>query len=193
MRGSRLLSLRSVAAALIVAPCAASSNADGPPPAHTGGFGEPTCQACHVGAPLNSPDGALLLGGLPERYGPGGSYELVVVLRHPSREAAGFEMSARFASAEALGRQAGSLMPLGNGMSVTRDTSSAVSYVHHTDARAGLVPGLEARWRVRWQAPNTGGTVVFNLSGNAANDDNSPLGDFIYAIEARTRPAGRAP
>src|SRR5690606_8758969 len=44
---------------------------DRPPPAHTGGFGEPTCQQCHFDAPLNDPGGALYVEGLPERYTPG--------------------------------------------------------------------------------------------------------------------------
>jgi hypothetical protein len=31
--------------------------------------------------------------------------------------------------------------------------------------------------------------VVFNAAGNAANDDDSPLGDFIYASALRVAPA----
>jgi len=32
---------------------------DGPPPAHTGGFGEPTCRACHFDGDLNAEGGGL--------------------------------------------------------------------------------------------------------------------------------------
>jgi len=60
---------------------ARAANYDGPPVAHTGGFGEPTCQACHQGEPLNAPGGSLRIEGLPQRYEPGRAYTLTMVLR----------------------------------------------------------------------------------------------------------------
>ena len=50
---------------------------DGPPIAHTGGFGEPTCRVCHQGQPLNAAGGTLRVEGLPGRYEAGRTYELV--------------------------------------------------------------------------------------------------------------------
>jgi hypothetical protein len=41
-----------------------------------------------------------------------------------------------------------------------------------------------ARWTVVWTAPATGGAVTFNAAANAANEDDSQLGDYIYtAVE----------
>jgi hypothetical protein len=43
-------------------------------------------------------------------------------------------------------------------------------------------------WTVEWEAPPAGGAVIFHAAANAANDDSSPLGDFIYTVEARATP-----
>jgi hypothetical protein len=63
------------------------------------------------------------------------------------------------------------------------------------DVRDGTVPvsADTARWRLLWTAPNDGGTIVFHAVANAANADDSPLGDFVYAASASSRPAGQAP
>src|SRR5688572_21950865 len=71
---------------------------DAPPLAHTGGFGEQTCLACHMDGELNEPGGTLAIEGLPERYQAGQRYTLAVAIAHPELRAAGFELSARFAS-----------------------------------------------------------------------------------------------
>ena len=52
-----------------------------PPPAHTGGFGEPTCLQCHFDGALNEPGGELRVEGLPEAYMPGETYTLDVPRR----------------------------------------------------------------------------------------------------------------
>jgi hypothetical protein len=189
VRGLRLLSLSAAAA---VSP-AGLPNASGPPPGHTGGFGEPTCQACHAGEALNAADGRLALSGVPERYTPGTAYELVVSLRHPALEAAGFQLSARFASGAALGGQAGTLSPAAGPMALSRDSTRGVEYLSHADPGAFMLPGPEARWRVVWRAPESSSAVTFHVAANAANGDNSPLGDHIFTVESRSQPpSGRA-
>src|SRR2546426_4300103 len=85
------------------------ANYDGPPVAHTGGFGEPTCRACHQGEPLNEPGGSLRIEGLPQRYEPGRAYMLTVVLRRSGMGRAGFELSTRVADGQEAGSQAGGL------------------------------------------------------------------------------------
>ncbi len=53
------------------------------------------------------------------------------------------------------------------------------------------VTNAAAHWRIRWTAPaHPRGAVVFHLAANAANDDESPLGDFIYTMTL-TVPAAR--
>src|SRR3989442_11863996 len=82
------------------------ANYDGPPVAHTGGFGEPTCRACHQDEPLNAPGGSLRIEGLPRRYEPGRAYMLTVVLRRSGLGRAGFELSTRVADGQEAGSQA---------------------------------------------------------------------------------------
>ena len=159
----------------------------GPPPGHTGGFGEPTCRACHSDAGLNEPGGDLTIVGTPAAYEAGRTYSLEVVLRRAGMLRAGFQLAARFAD----GTPAGALAPGDERSVVIRDSVSHVGYIEHNLAGTTL-SGDAGRWIVRWTAPGTArGVVVFNAAGNAANDDDSPLGDFIYATALRVAPAPR--
>jgi hypothetical protein len=159
----------------------------GPPPGHTGGFGEPTCRACHSDAGLNEPGGDLTIAGAPASYEPGRTYDLEVVLRRAGMLRAGFQLSARFTE----GTTAGVLAPGDERSVVIRDTVSRVRYIEHNLVGSALV-GDAGRWMVRWTAPGSArGVVVFNTAGNAANDDDSPLGDFIYTGALRVAPAPR--
>ena len=163
----------------------------GPPPGHTGGFGEPTCRACHSDAGLNEPGGELTITGAPAGYEPGRTYQLEVVLRRAGMLRAGFQLAARFAEGDATGTPAGVLTPSDARSVVIWDTVSHVSYIEHTLAGTAL-QGDAGRWLVRWTAPATArGVVALNAAGNAANDDDSPLGDFIYTSALRVAPARR--
>jgi cytochrome c5 len=160
----------------------------GPPPGHTGGFGEPTCQVCHSDGGLNEPGGGLAITGAPAGYEPGRTYELEIVLRRAGMLRAGFQLAARFADGAAAGTPAGALAPGDERSMVIWDTVSHVSYIEHNLAGTALV-GDAGRWTLRWTAPgNARGAVVFNAAGNAANDDDSPLGDFIYTTAVRVAP-----
>lgn len=153
--------------------------ADGPPLAHTGGFGEPTCTECHAGEGVNDPQGSLRLSGLPPSYEPGRTYVLLVELERPGMTRAGFELAVRSESGAAPGAQAGRLAAADSAVAV-RDTSSGVRYAMQTLAGSVVRPPA-ARWRMLWTAPSRGAdSVVVNAAANAANDDNSPFGDFVY-------------
>jgi len=163
----------------------------GPPPGHTGGFGEPTCRACHSDAGLNEPGGELTVSGAPAQYEPGQTYQLEVVLRRAGMLKGGFQLAARFAEGPAAGAQAGVLAPTDARAIVTWDTLTQVSYIEHNLAGTALT-GDAGHWIVRWTAPATATrAVAFNVAGNAANDDDSPLGDFIYTTALRVAPAAR--
>ncbi len=169
---------------------------DGPPPAHTGGFGEPTCRQCHADAGLNEPGGALTLGGVPAGYEPGRAYDLVISLRRAGILRAGFQAAARFAEGGQAGRQAGTLAPGDQRAKIVRDSVTGVGFVEHSFAGT-TVAGDSARWVLRWTAPAASqGPVVFHVAANAANDDDSPLGDFIYTTSlttSRRPPAPQSP
>lgn len=155
---------------------------DGPPAGHTGASGEPTCQVCHFGAPLDAPGGRLLLQGVPDAYAPGRAYTLTLVLESELMGAAGFQIGARRPD----GTQGGAFRALDPRVAV-RD-SAGLSWAQHT--RAGTVvsnPDV-ASWSVTWIAPESG-AVLFGAAANSGNGDDSPFSDLVYTTTARSRPA----
>jgi hypothetical protein len=152
-------------------------------PGTTGGFGEPTCLMCHMGADLNDPAGSLTIEGLPERYTPGQAYRLIVRLRRPQMAAAGFQLSARTAA----GAQAGTLAVPQGAAAVKVETGAGIQYAGHTEPGSRLATPGAAAWTVVWTAPASG-PVTFSAAANAADDDRSPLGDYVYVLERRAGP-----
>lgn len=163
---------------------AASAYRDGPPPGHTGGFGEPTCAECHFGGPVNADRGTLTVE-VPTAVEPGRTYRVAVELTHPEMAAAGFQIALRFAEGEAEGKQAGALRPVGPRTTVTSDTVTGVEYGHQTPAGAGLSDAGETRWVLEWEAPAVDADVVVHVAANAANDDASEFGDDVFTTLAR--------
>jgi hypothetical protein len=164
---------------------------EGPPPATTGGFGEETCRKCHYDFEENDPAGSLLLEGFPETYVVGRQYTLTIRLMHPRLERGGFELAARFASGDNEGRQAGFLESSDDRVSIVSSADAATHFARQT--RAGSAPQTKGQsaWTVRWRAPETGSApIVFHVAANAANFDDSPLGDYPYSAQQTVRPAG---
>lgn len=156
----------------------------GPPAAHTGGFGEPTCATCHYS---DAGPGELVISG-PDAYTPGEAHELRVTLRDPDMRAGGFQLSARFAAGDGRGTQAGAFQ-LDDGLAVV--TAGGVEYVGHDDDGVRYASGHEpAEWRIRWTAPAEGGAVRFHAAANAANDDDSEFGDRVHTASLEIPPAG---
>ena len=156
---------------------------EGPPPGHTGGFADETCRQCHFENDLNDPAGSLVLTGLPEIYEPKQLYELAVTLRRPDMGRGGFQLSARLAE----DRQAGDLRPADARVQITRSDADPITYVSHSAEGTALTADGAASWRVRWTAPSERSMVVFHVAANAANDDASEFGDYIYVTDANTR------
>jgi hypothetical protein len=154
---------------------------DAPPPAHTGGFGEPTCRACHFDGELNEEGGGLALGGVPAAYRAGERYRITVTLRRGEMERGGFQLAARFAEGSAAGRQAGSLRALDERVKVTEGTRGGVQYASQTRPGIQLTQAGRIEWVVEWTAPAAAaGPVVFHAAANAGNGDESQFGDFVY-------------
>ena len=161
---------------------------DEPPPAHTGGFGEPTCAACHDGNPINADGGALHLEGIPQSYTPGRSYTIRIALRRDGLQRAGFQVASRFAQGPSTGTQAGTWTVDGDLVQATM--ANAVVYVEQTKKGNVVKPTGAIDWSVDWQAPAAAqGAVTFHVSANASNRDDSALGDFIYVTSATSEPA----
>ncbi len=161
-------------------------HADGPPLGRTGGFGELTCIECHLDLELNALGGALLIDGIPASFTPGAPYVITVVVEGEGMGSAGFQAAARFREGERAGEMAGSLAPL-DGRTVVR-SEDGVDYINHTVAGSELGPGDVASWSFEWVAPGDSAPVVFHVTGNSANGDNSPLGDLIYTTEVIVPP-----
>jgi hypothetical protein len=143
-----------------------------------------TCRECHMHAPAAADAGALTVEGLPERYVPGARYALTVKLSHPELARAGFEASIRTET----GAQAGELIAGDSGLSVIPDPASGAHFVHHTK-RGTVTQGPNAAWTFTWNAPAKAmGPVVVRAAANAANGDDSPLGDAILFFSRTIRP-----
>lgn len=164
---------------------AAARYGDGPPPGHTGGFGEPSCRRCHFDAGENEPPGTLTLRGVPETCAGGRTYRLAVRLRRPGLALAGFQVAARFEAGPLAGRQAGRWRPLDDRAQVAREDSSGIEYAQHTRAGTDPLTADSTAWTLEWTAPDSGGPVALHAAANAANDDDSELGDRIYTASAR--------
>ncbi|MGH7263342.1 MAG: hypothetical protein ACREMB_00610, partial [Candidatus Rokuibacteriota bacterium] len=94
-------------AVLLAAPALVPAFKGGPLPGRTGGFGEPSCHACHLDNPVNDPAGSLHVAGLPASYTPDTAYRIRVALRRPGTRRAGFQLAVRFADGPRRGQDAG--------------------------------------------------------------------------------------
>ena len=160
---------------------------DQPPPAHTGGFGEPSCHQCHFDQAMNEPGKALAIRGLPARVEAGQTYELVVSLSQPGMQRGGFQLSARYAEGSQKKQQAGSLSA--STSRATVQSERGVQYLNHTPEGTALLAPDSSRWRLSWKAPDTvQGPVVFHVAANAANGDASEFGDTIHALALTLQP-----
>ena len=180
------------AAVAAAAPLPEGAYLEGPPPAHVGGFGGDTCHACHFENDLDAPGGSLTLSGVPDMFEPSRTYRITVFLERPAMERAGFQLAARLGEGGSAGGPAGALRALGGDERVQAVTvADGVTYAQHTEPGTALTGPGTASWTVEWRPPAVDSTsVVFHAAANAANDDASEFGDFIYTASATTRPAG---
>lgn len=180
--GAAILMLAGVVAAL-----PALRTADGPPPGFSGGFGEPSCAACHFDNDVNAFGGRVLVEGLPDAYEAGKEYVLTVRLEAGGTAVAGFEVTARFSEGASRERNAGILRSLDQRSAVT--DSAGISYLHHTRAGSVATDDTGSSWALQWIAPKEGGAVTINVAANSGNADSSPLGDLVFTTEVTLPPA----
>lgn len=181
------------AAFACVAPVVLLASANGPVPARTGGFGEMTCHQCHSNNPLNDPSGQLTLSGVPDSYTPGKQYLITVTVVHPQLVRAGFQLSARLATGDGAGRNAGAFRPVDELTEVVPDDGGRIMYVQHTVTGASVPMPGSGRWNVEWIAPAATNTPIsFHLAANAANGDGLSRDDFVYTATAMSPPTTAA-
>ncbi len=150
---------------------------------HTGGFGEPTCQICHLDGALNDPGATLAIDGLPDQYTSGAVYLITVSVTGAGQGRNGFQAAIRFADGSQKGLQAGSLSATDRRVLVTSDTLNTVQYAAHSEIGAEPTAVERGEWVLEWTAPRSGSSVVLHVAGNSANGDDSPFGDLIHTLE----------
>jgi len=179
------------AAALVIAlPLAVSAFKEGPYPNVTGGFGEQTCHLCHLDNPVNAPGGAVVLDGIPPAFVPGQTYPVTVTIRREGLRRGGFEIAARFAGGRQKGRQAGSWRLVdARAQLIPGAVDKALTFVQHNQIGSRAATPGASTWTIEWTAPPAEtGAVQFNVAANASNNDDSPLGDYIYVKAVRSTP-----
>jgi hypothetical protein len=175
---------------LISLPLSSFAFKEGPYPNVTGGFGEQSCHLCHLDNAVNTPGGALEIKGVPEAYRPGATYPITVSLTREGMRRGGFEIAARFAGGRRRGRQAGAWKTTDARMQlIPGAVDTSLTFVQHNllGSRA-TTPGTNL-WTIDWTAPPGSDPVLFNVAANASNNDDSPLGDYIYLKAVRSHPA----
>jgi hypothetical protein len=153
----------------------------GPLPRKTGSarFGENSCTQCHGGT-ANSGSGKLELTGVPPAYVQGQTYNLRLTLEQKDQRRWGFELATRTKD----GVQAGTLQVGPDGFTQIK-LDAGVQFIEHTSlgTRAGTPDG-PVNFDFAWKAPDSNvGEVFFSVAGNAANNDGTNTGDFIYTKE----------
>ncbi len=179
-----------VAAFVIAWPLAASAFKEGPYPNVTGGFGEQNCRLCHLDNPLNAPGGAVTVDGIPAAFMPGQSYPITVTITRAGLRRGGFEIAARFAVGKQKGRQAGSWQLVDTrAQLIPGAVDQARTFVQHNQSGSRAVTPGRTPGTLDWTAPAApAAPVQFNVAANASNNDDSPLGDFIYVKTVRSTP-----
>jgi len=162
----------------------------GPDPARTGAPGELTCNmaGCHNSFATNSGSGALSLTGLPANYTPNQEINLTVTLNQANRALYGFELTAL----DEQNRRAGELIVTDTSRTqrITGVVGGALrEYIQHNFNGSSPNGANQASWNFRWKAPaQSVGRVTFYIAGNAANNDGTAFGDFIYTISQSIQP-----
>lgn len=168
----------------------------GPPNGYTVAPGDKpgvACTQCHAGTPLNGGGGSVRLlfpAGLT--YTPGQAQTINVVINDAVAAIYGFEMSARLETGPST-QQAGSFTAGPNQKVVCSNNAvqppegcggTGIQWLEHTQ------PSLSNTIAVQWTPPTgSSGNVHFYVSANAANGDNSPRNDHIYAADYVLTPA----
>lgn len=137
------------------------------------------CTACHdTFHDPNVGPGSVNLSGVPSVYTPGQQYTLTVTVQQNNRHRFGFQLTA----IDQNWNRAGTLAPVGSDSQINLDTGfGGRQYIEHTEIGT-LANGSSSRtWAIRWAAPSADvGTVTFWFAGNAADDDDTNQGDYIY-------------
>jgi hypothetical protein len=170
------------------APREAGAISSRPPAGKTGAPDEGLCSECHNSNVVNDGLGSVAIGGVPMAYTPSQTYTLTVAVQHSGQIRWGFELTVlKNSDSTGVGALANTTL-----LTATQNASGR-TYVSHSrlSGQDGTFLNFTSgAWTFDWTAPAAGeGTVTFYAAGNAANGDNSPLGDFIYSTSVASMEA----
>ena len=157
----------------------------GPPDEKTGAPNESTCAqvGCHTGNELNASGGSLMLT-IPETYIPNEVYTIVVNLSRAGQSRWGFEMTAL----DADSARAGSFAADAAGNTQLSDANNK-QYIKHTTIGTDAGTNDAHSWAFEWTAPDADiGPITFYAAGNAANNAEGNIGDYIYTAQGESTP-----
>ena len=159
--------------------------AEGAPPGFSGGFKEESCHACHFHEEPNAAAGRVAIHAVPAKFEAGQRYTLTITLTRAGMKRAGFQLAARFKDS---GAQAGTLAPgPADGERIKVETQGGVQYAGQKKS-GSLAEDDSASWTLEWTAPAQGGPVLFHVSANAADGNQSADGDFVYTAVGESAP-----
>ena len=134
------------------------------------------CTACHDSNPLDRGNGEFSIIGAPSSWRPGWTYTFSVKIMDPGQDRWGFQLIADDGYGNALGHfkvvDPYTRLRTGNGRTYISQKMVGTFF--------GFLDG-PISWTVSWESPPAGsGTVRFYAAGDAADNDRTPDGDFIY-------------
>jgi len=153
---------------LLAAPLFARST--DPPNGKTGAPGEGTCHDCHSSFDLNSGPGTVSISG-PLSFTASETYDITVNIEQTGQSRWGFQFTPQDMGTCTITEPDSMQMELEFGK----------IYVEHIpDGTYAGDPG-PVSWSFEWTAPETPpDSVIFYAAGNAANNNGSTSGDYIY-------------
>jgi hypothetical protein len=151
-------------------PITVNASSSGPPNGKTGAPGEGTCHDCHNSFDLNSGSGALTIIA-PEQFEAEQTYEIVVSLEQAGQARWGFEFSPLEIGTCTITDPATTQL----------DVEAGKTYVKQTSGGTFAGETAPVTWAFQWTAPaDPPDAVTFYAAGNAANNNGSTSGDYIY-------------
>ena len=158
-----------------------------PPVSHTGGFGEPTCQACHgTGVNVGNGQVAIEVSGVSSGYTSNSTFPVTVTVNDPTAVHWGFELSARTQS----GQQAGTLLAGSDGFTQLL-SQGGIQYIAQTASGSRLGQANGVSYSFEWRAPDvSAGPVQFHVAavGGNNNPPTSDPGDLTYTKSLTVQP-----
>lgn len=140
------------------------------------------CTACHSTYTVNSGPGVAQLRNLPAAFQPGQTYTLTVSIAQPGQLRWGFELCALVRDSV----DAGQLAAVDTNLVQTSVYPFLLNrhFIKQKLAGSFWYQPDSASWQIRWTAPSAAyDTASFYVALNAANGDDTHLGDYIYTLD----------